>query len=174
MTTRTFTANLGKALAWIGLLAGLAAVASAEEAPPQPAPTPPGERELWVPTEHLQAVLKRLPRAVMLTPEQYRTLRRDARLGTAPGEPEETPPVSAALRSVHYRGELGTDVVAMTAEYLVECFTDDWSELPLALPRTQLAHLEVDDQTALRVAPPPQGENPHPVLVVRGKGRHTV
>lgn len=138
--------------------------------------TPPlsTHRELWVPAENLEAVLKSRPRAVMLTPDQYRALIRDAVKGTAPKDPEETPPVAAVLSGVAFSGELGNEVVRLTARYTVESFSEAWSEIPLMLPPNQLAGIEVDEQTALRATPKKKGGNTVPVLVVRGKGKHSV
>lgn len=139
------------------------------------APTPPPpHRELWVPTEHLDAVLASRPRAVMLTPEQYRTLLRDAMKGTADPRAEIAPPISAAIKEARIEGVLGEQVVSMTARYLVESFSDEWQEIPLSLPIDQLGQITVDDQSALRVVPPAEGKAPSPVLAIRGKGEHRV
>ncbi len=132
-------------------------------------------RELWVPSEHLEEVLKSRPRAVILTPKQYRTLLRDAVAGAAPVEPEAAPPVAAVVREVRYEGEIGPEIVRVVARYSVENFTDAWSEIPLALPSAHLARVEVDAESALRVAAAREAEKPtSPLLLTRGKGRHEV
>ncbi|NNE92831.1 MAG: hypothetical protein HKN23_14400 [Verrucomicrobiales bacterium] len=131
-----------------------------------------------MPTDHLQSVLKKMPRAVMLTPEQYDALLRDAQRAIPNPDAEEKPepPVKAVIREADYSGTIttGGDVVTMVADYVVESFADDWAEIPLSLPRTRLAHIEVDEKSALRVVPPAKGKSPQPILVVQGKGRHTV
>lgn len=139
----------------------------------QNASTPP-LRELWVPAEHLQAVLKQMPRAVMLSADEYRALLKDAAAATRPKAADVPPPVLATIRDAAYEGELGPEVVRMTVTFTVECFTDRWSGVPLTLPQANLSHVEVDERTALRVAPQARGQTAEPMLVVRGKGRHTV
>ncbi len=135
------------------------------------------EREIWVPNDHLEAVLKKMPRAVFLTPEQYQKLRLEFQ--QAKSDPDKNalpPPVSAVIRSAKYKGTVtaGTDVVVLAVTYEVECFTDEWTEVPLALPRDQLGHISIDANTALRVTPNAKDKKNPPILLTHGKGKHTV
>ncbi len=114
----------------------------------------------------------------MLTPGQYELLLKDSQLAVPHPESKSKPkpPIQVVIREANFTGEIeiGGDVVLMTADYQVESFTDDWAEIPLSLPRTRLAHIEVDAESALRVTPPSKGQNPRPLLVVKGRGKHTV
>ena len=158
------------------LLNGIAAAAP-KKAPAKKAPVAT-QRELWVPTEHLQSVLKKMPRAVMLTPEQYEALLRDSQLAVPNPDDEKkpAPPVLATIRDAKFSGMIATggDVVTMAADYVVESFTDEWAEIPLSLPRASMASIEVDAVSALRVMPPQKGKQSRPILVVKGKGKHAV
>ena len=167
----TIMRTIARHLGVVAILVLTTLLAFAEE---EKKPALSTHRELWVPTESLEAVLKSRPRAVMLTPEQYRALIRDAVKGTTPKTPEEAPPVAVLISDATFSGELGNEVVRLTARYTVESFSDQWSEIPLMLPPSQLAGIEVDEQTALRTTPPKKGGKATPVLVVRGKGKHTV
>ena len=138
--------------------------------------TPPSigqdDRELWVPTEHLETVLKKMPRAVFLEVQQYERLRaefKQAHLDRAKGKIK--PPVSATIRSASITGEVeqGASVVALTATYEVECFTEGWTEVPLLLPAGHLGHVSIDEQSAIR-----SGPKKPTVLLTHGRGIHTV
>ena len=150
---------------------GMAAKAAAKkEATPE-------IRELWVPAEHLDSVLKKYPRAVMLTPDQYGKLL----LESLPdedeknaGEEEIKPPVASVLGKVQMLGELHDEVAVVRASYSVEIFVEDqWAEIPLVLPRHRLAKISVDGDGvgAVRAI----GDEPNTLqLLVRGDGRHQV
>lgn len=130
------------------------------------------DRELWVPTEHLEAVLEKMPRAVFLTPQQYDRLRTDfkkANLDRAQSEIQ--PPVPATIRSASIVGtvEPGASVVSLTATYEVESFTDGWTEVPLLLPADHLGHVAIDEQSAIR-----SGPKQPTTLLTSGRGIHTV
>ena len=173
-------AGLAWALGKTPLLAGLAALVLvqgiAKEAPKKVSAAT--QRELWVPTEHLQSVLKKMPRAVMLTPEQYDALLRDSQLAVPNPDADKKllPPVQATIRDAKFSGTISTggDVVTMVADYVVESFTDEWAEISLSLPQASMASIEVDAVSALRVIPPKKGAKGQPILVVKGKGKHPV
>lgn len=135
------------------------------------------QREIWVPNDHLEAVLKKMPRAVFLTPEQYEKLRLDYRQAQSdPDTKAVPPPVNAVIRSAAYEGTItaGADVVVLQVTYVIECFTDDWTEVPLILPREHLGHVSIDAATALRATPDGKNKAAAPLLLTHGKGRHTV
>ena len=141
------------------------------------AEAPPEIRELWVPAENLESVLKKYPRAVMLTPDQYARLLRDS-LPTEDeknaSEEERVPPVASVLGKVDMVGELHEDVVAVRATYEAEIFVEDqWTEIPLVLPRQQLARLSVDGKGVGAVGEyESKPEAKQLGLLVRGAGRH--
>ena len=140
------------------------------------------QRELWVPTENLETVLKKMPRAVFLTPEQYKTLAADALRADLAGDPDRAtpkPPLQAAVLSASYSGTIvpGSDVLAFRVEYEIECFTEnehEWAEIPLILPRKYLGGVEIDSRSALRVAVPTKKGAAPPMLLTHGNGRHRV
>ena len=129
-------------------------------------------RELWVPADQLETILKKKPRAVFLTPQQYNSLALDAQKAVFIAESDLVdPPVKGVVHSVDMTGKIqpGADVVAVTAEYEVESFTKDWTEIPLVMPLRTLGHIEIDDESAIRTLNANQ-----PMLLTRGKGKHKV
>ncbi|MBL9132060.1 MAG: hypothetical protein JNG86_12730, partial [Verrucomicrobiaceae bacterium] len=56
----------------LSALSALSALCAAAE------PAAPTRTELWIPTDQLDVILKKHPKAVLLTKEQYDTLIRDA------------------------------------------------------------------------------------------------
>ncbi len=113
-----------------------------------------------------------MPRAVLLEPQQFDRLRADykkAHLDRARAEIE--PPVPATIRFATIAGsvEPGASVVALTATYEVECFTDGWTDVPLLLPAGHLGHVSIDEQSAIR-----SGPKQPTILLTHGRGIHTV
>lgn len=146
--------------AW--LLVSLAAMSSGQDV-----------RELWLPLDQLETLLKQKPRAVFLTPEQYQTLATDAaRAQLADAEESLAPPLPGVVRSVEMRGEIvpGEAVVEIQATYDVEILQQDgWTEVPLPLPTTHLGRVTIDGEGALRVV----GQK-SPLLYTHGVGVHSV
>ena len=140
--------------------------------------SPPEVRELWVPAEHLDAVLKKFPRAVMLTRDQYAALLADSLPDDDDGETAEDAaaalPFASVLGKVAMSGELHEEVAVIRARYEVQVFVENrWAQIPMALPRQRLAKLSVDGEGvgAVRAI----GDDPDALqLLVRGKGRHQV
>ncbi|MEM1443369.1 MAG: hypothetical protein AAGF67_13565, partial [Verrucomicrobiota bacterium] len=129
-------------------------------------------RELWVPTEHLEAVLEKMPRAVLLTPQQYDQLLSDfEKANRDKAATKAKPPIPATIRSAVIQGsvEPGSQVVVLTATYEVESFTEGWNEVPLLLPASRLGHVAINAQSAIRSG----GKKPT-TLLVSGRGVHTV
>jgi hypothetical protein len=60
----------------------------------------PTRQELWVPTKNLDTVLKAHPNAVMLSPEQYEALIRDA----GKIKPEDDPATAAPPKLIAIEG----------------------------------------------------------------------
>ena len=65
----------------------------------------PTRQELWVPTKNLDTVLEEHPNAVMLSPEQYETLIRDAGKTQAAEDPKLTPPKIIAIEGLRLEGK---------------------------------------------------------------------
>ncbi len=155
---------------WLG--GGVRVVA--DDAKPDAKQAPPQVRELWVPSEQLDSVLKKYPRAVLLTSDQYAALLRDSGVN---GDEEalETPPAAAVIGEVLMSGELHDEVAVIRAVYRVQSFVENWSEIPLALPREHLAKISVDGEGVGSVR---QYESePHVgqlELLVSGAGEHRV
>ncbi len=117
----------------LSLVAATATPLVAEK--PAPPPEEPTRRELWVPTQDLQEVLKAHPNAVMLDRAQYDTLIRDA--GKAGALKDQPPPVASAIESVKVSAQVNADNsrATLTYEYQVNNLARGWSEivLPFAL-----------------------------------------
>ena len=108
----------------------------------------PDRRQLWVPRENLEAVLKKYPKAILLGRDEYEALVRDA-IKPEPEEPE-APPVAAVVEEARFEGEVLEGFVRVRAEYEVESLTDEWAEVPLHFGADLLATAEIDEQMALR------------------------
>lgn len=136
------------------------------EEPVEPAPTPPTHRELWVPERSLAAALKTMPKAALVTRQQFDSLLR-ASEPPAKSAPHE-PPAPAVLRSARYAGSLAEHAALFSAEFVVDGLSDRWTELPLTLDPRWLGAVTVDGASALSAS------NEAAVLAVRGVGRRTV
>jgi len=135
------------------------------------------EREIWVPANHLEVILDEMPRAVVLTPGQYRQLRDEYRRTFREEAPEIAPPQPAVIRSLVLAGTVSTNpaVVPVTATCVIECFTGAWSEVPLPFPTEHLGQVTVDGDAAVRMTTTGRKKKAAPPrLVVRGAGRHTL
>ncbi len=149
----------------------------ADDAKPAPKQAPPEVRELWVPSEQLDSVLKKYPRAVLLTGEQYAALLRDS--GVDDNEEElQKPPVAAVVGEVVMSGQLHDEVAVIRALYRVQSFDEDWSKIPLALPRKHLAKISVDGEGVGAVRPfigdNAKAKSDLVQLLVSGAGEHRV
>src|SRR5437762_1294596 len=76
----------------------------------------PDRREIWVPADQLDLVLKKNPKAVLLSREEYEMLLRDAKRGTNPA-PE--PPRPAAFTAARYDAQIDGKVVQVLAQLTV-------------------------------------------------------
>ena len=93
----------------------------------KPQPRTPDRHELWVPTKDWNAVLAKHPSAVMLTPEQYDALVRDAGKITAP-KPDEHLPARAVIESLRFKGSAADESSAslkLDGELTLRCLTDE-------------------------------------------------
>lgn len=118
-------------LSLLGAFGALAA-AMAEDGPTRK----PEREELWVPSDRLDAVLKEFPKAVMLTPEQYETLVRDA------GKLKSALPIDPAIPegliieglTLTGKAESLSDEVILAGELTVRASREGWSKGNLAWP----------------------------------------
>lgn len=156
-------------------LVAVLAVASAPAVPADDAaPVPPGYRELWVPSAQLDTALRSLPRAVLLTPDEFQSLTREA---LQPARvPAESPPVPIVMRDLSFEGTVIDGVTRMEASYTVQSLSDGWTEMPLPMPVTLLAGLTVDERGALRILREQKKDavTVTSVLAVRGAGTHRI
>lgn len=172
-------------LAWVAVFLLLSLLSlpaqEADEASTLPAPRLPDRQELWIPTEQLDAILKKHPDAVMLSAEEYEALVRDA--GRVPPESSENakpPPHPTVVEDLHLSGKVteGTGSVTLRGVLTVSALAEGWSRIelpwPLAMRHARgdaglLAHVE-------RAEPRPDKRSqltpPRLQLFVRGPGRH--
>jgi hypothetical protein len=144
--------------------------------------TEPTRKELWVPSEHLNQVLKEHPNAVLLSAEQYDTLIRDAGKVKPVEDPKNKPPVDLVIESLRLKGKLQPEAenIRLTGKLTVFSTSDDWTqiELPWHLPLlavhaegTVLASLSKVESIELldtRAFTVPRTLHLH----VKGRGRH--
>jgi len=135
----------------------------------------PPRRELWVPTKHLDEVLRHHPNAVLLDRAQYEALIRDA--GRVVSEDEESkPPADAVVEGAKLNVELagGAQKILIRAVLTVRVLGDRWSEPPpLRLPEG-VVMTKFDGSDILFKEAKPTKDGLRPVLAVRGRGRHEI
>ena len=145
----------------------------------KPAPRAPDRQELWVPTKHWQQVLSQHPNAVLLTPEQYEALVRDAGK-IAPEKPDEHLPAPAVVESLRFRASAtdeSAELLTMDGELTLRCLTDEWTEVTAHLPFRHLASATVDGNVVLGLAEEVKTRDSIATqrkLLVRGKGEHRI
>ncbi|TLD72817.1 hypothetical protein FEM03_01730 [Phragmitibacter flavus] len=148
---------------WLALAGGLWAEEGAVAKKPE-------RREVWVPSEDLETVLKAHPNAVLLDRESYERLVRDA--GVVSEEEEEKPPVDAVLESVKMKAAptAGAESLALEVELTVSALKEGWSSVVLpGWPDSVL--LQSFGGVGATMAAKDGGER---VVAVRGRGRHVV
>ena len=154
---------------------GLSGAALAETPPART----PAREELWVPTKDWQTLMEKHPNAVMLTPEQYEALIRDAGK-IKPLKPEDTPPAAAQVESLHFKADArdeSSEHLKLEGEMVVRCLTDDWTEVTARMPFKNFAAATVDDGVVLGPPETIKGDRTQATqrkLLVRGKGAHRI
>lgn len=143
----------------------------------KPQPRAPERHELWVQTKDWNAVLAKHPSAVMLTPEQYDALVRDAGK-IKPPEPDEHLPAKAVIESLRFKGSAADESSAslkLEGELTLRCLTDEWTEVTAQLPFRNLASATVDGSVVLGLAEEAKDSpTTQRKLLVRGKGTHRI
>lgn len=159
------------------LLALFSLAGQAEEVRKQAEPT---RRELWVPSEHLDKVLKEHPNAVLLSPEQYEALIRDAGKVKPTMDPKDKPPVDLCVESLVLKGTVQpkAGTVRLSGTLTLFSTSEEWTGIdhlwyhPLVSARaegTLLASLSQPiDGTRMGYVLPQRTLSLH----VKGVGRH--
>jgi len=155
-------------------LAALAlACAAADKPGAKVEPPPPNQRELWVPSNQLAAVLEKYPNAVVLSREQYSTLLRDANLDRTV---KPSAPRRVALTAARYQARLAGKVVQVTGELIANVLSDEWAQVPLDFEGASVGAIQIDGEAAFQPGiVVGKGSNATPAaLLVRGKGERRV
>ncbi len=179
-----FPCGLAAALAFLAGLPAPGADAGKKPAGNSPPPIPPREperRELWGPSEALEEVLRRHPDALVLTPEEYETLVRDA--GRLTRDADEKPPVEIAIEALKLKGrvESGAREVLLDGELTLTIPGEGWGQTHFSW-MLDLTSVASDGDVLLSQSPKddkPQGvmtvsTPPQLFLHARGPGRCTV
>jgi autotransporter-associated beta strand protein len=172
-TMRTFVHRGRTALA---VLLGLALPLSAAE---KPQPRQPDRTELWVPSEDLEKVLEKHSNAVLLTPEQYEALIRDAGK-MKPGEGNMPPPAEALVQSILLHGKVtdGESAIRLQGQIQARALAEGWSTTVVTLPWQSIGKLSTRGDALLAARPQPQGKAPvEPgglILWMKGPAEHQV
>ena len=136
---------------------------------PKPAPREPERRELWVPSKHLEEVLKKHPNAVLLDRAQYEALIRDAgKIKTE--DDKDKPPQKAVIEGVKLNVAIegGAKFATVSAKLAIRHLVDGWIEgTLLKLPDT-VRVLKVDGTEV------GAWSGAEYKLALRGLGRHEV
>lgn len=144
--------------------------------PPDPPVHAPDRTELWVPTKDWDTFLQSHPSAVMLTPEQYTALVRDAGR-VKPAEGDEKLITQAQVESLHFKGDARDESAGslrLEGEMVVRCLTDEWAEVTTRMPFRNLVSVSVDGNVILGEPEGDKGGASKRKLLVRGKGAHRI
>jgi tetratricopeptide (TPR) repeat protein len=96
----------------------------------------PTRQELWVPTNQLDTVLKSHPNAVLLSPEQYETLIRDAGKTQVAEDPKLAPPKLIAIEGLKLEGKVepGAASVTLRGEITLQLPSKEWLSTKITWP----------------------------------------
>ncbi len=144
----------------------------------------PDRHELWVPNKHWAEVLKQHPSAVMLTPEQYEALVRDAGKIKAPDTTEKQA-TTAVVESMKFTAapQPGDPLLRLHGDITLRCLTDDWTHATASLPWINLASASVDGSIVIGLNETPGSDTKlvakdaaptQRKLFVKGKGTHHI
>ncbi|WP_265592819.1 hypothetical protein [Verrucomicrobium sp. BvORR034] len=133
--------------------------------------TPATRVELWVPTKHLEEVLKKHPNAVMLDAKQYEALIRDA--GKVKPIESAEPPVTTAVEDARVEVTVPPEgpTVQVEYRYVLNNLGKGWCEVELPLPVRDGASMKLVDVKSQRPVMIHAGEESVRVLT-EGEGRH--
>ncbi len=96
----------------------------------------PTRQELWVPTPQLDTVLKAHPNAVMLSPEQYEALIRDAGKIKPEDDPATVGPKLIAIEGLRLNGKVEPNAasVKLQGELTLQLPSKEWLSTKIAWP----------------------------------------
>ncbi len=96
----------------------------------------PTRQELWVPTKNLDSVLKEHPNAVMLSPEQYEALIRDAGKIKPEDDPATAAPKLIAIEGLRLNGKVEPNAasVKLQGELTLQLPSKEWLSTKIAWP----------------------------------------
>ncbi|MBL9133691.1 MAG: hypothetical protein JNG86_20950, partial [Verrucomicrobiaceae bacterium] len=100
-------------------------------------PVAPATRtELWIPTDQLDVIHKKHPKAVLLTKEQYDTLIRDAGKSKPEEDPKLAPPKELIVEGLKLEGKVepGATRVELRGELTLNVPADVWAQTSIAWP----------------------------------------
>ncbi|WP_395738215.1 autotransporter-associated beta strand repeat-containing protein [Prosthecobacter sp.] len=143
----------------------------------------PPRQELWVPTNQLDTVLRSHPNAVLLSPEQYSTLVRDAGKTKPEDNPDPrlAPPKLIAIESLRLDGTVapGAATVTLRGELSLQLPSKDWlsTQIPWPFEMSSVtseggsifAHME-PAQAASQGSKAGSAAAPHLILFAKGPG----
>src|SRR3954463_8065353 len=116
-------AKLAAVLAFIGLLAFIAAAWGQEEGPKQPMPAaeekPLRELSIYIPYTKLRALFEKDGRGVFIPYEKFQELLKAAQ-SAAEKLPEIKPPVGGLISAIDSEATIGRDVVLVKAKLSIE------------------------------------------------------
>ncbi len=114
-----------------------------------PPPREPERQELWVPSEQLDAILKKHPNAVLLSAEEYEALVRDAgRVKPEPPADTRPPPEAVVVEGLYLSGKVeeGASWVSLRGELTLRVLAEGWQQVEISWP---LAMREVSGDPGL-------------------------
>ena len=173
---RTFIHRGRPLLALLGLVLPVAAA----EKSAQP-PFNPDRTELWVPSADLEKVLEKNKNAVLLTPQQYEALIRDA--GKVKPHPESAPPpVSAIVEGIQLSGKVvdGESAILIRGQMQARALASGWSHATVVLPWSSIGKLSTRGDALLEnlMPQPTKGgaisETDSLMLWMKGPAKHQI
>jgi hypothetical protein len=128
------------------------------------AQTPP-MREIYVPLDDLNVVLESTTQRAFLTRKEY-----DELLAKAKTTAEKLAPIPHAMTSAQYQATLERGRAVIEGEIAFETLQEGMQLIPLRLSGVGVRSATLDDLPAILAHDPQAG----PVLIVNGRGKHTL
>ncbi len=152
----------GRLLRLFSLLSLLSSPLSAE----------PSRTELWIPTDQLDVILQKHPKAVLLSKEQYEALVRDAEKTEPVVDPKHAAPQELVIEGLKLRGKVepGATRVRLSGELTLNVPADAWAMQKIDWPAA-LALSEVRSDGRVLAWIESAESMPRLNLAARGPGR---
>ena len=132
----------------------------------QAPPARPRVHKLYVPYKDLERIFEKEGDGVFVPYARWREIWERAHR-ERPQNPG--PPVPVALRAVQYTGRADAASLELDANFEIDVLAPGWQEIPLGFPGLGVAQAHLDGKPALLIP-----GKPHPRLLLRGEGRHTL